>query len=98
MSTFQKQLLEKLHKEFKSDLVSDLGSTSDEDLEDHFIDQLEFRENILSSQQGYINCILEVDESTSKNLSQNLRKIKEKASPFTAGMKPTNSIQPPTMA
>ena len=72
MSTFQKQLLEKLHKEFKSDLVSDLGSTSDEDLEDHFIDQLEFRENILSSQQGYINCILEVDESTSKNLSQNL--------------------------
>ena len=49
MSTFQKQLLEKLHKEFKSDLVSDLGSTSDENLEDHFIDQLEFRENILSS-------------------------------------------------
>lgn len=67
MTTFKKKVEEHLFS-------SKFKNTNKEkvDLEDHFIDQLKFREEITDSSYGVINYIQEVDSKTYLRLDRNL--------------------------
>lgn len=68
-STFQSKIRKKIRYEFR--LVPD-DDEPDVDLEDHYSKQLEFRDEIMRSKYGKVNCIIDVDENTSKSLFRNL--------------------------
>jgi hypothetical protein len=65
MTTFQRKLQ-------KERLSMSNNDTEDVDLEEHFRDQLEFRESIINSPYGEITCIMEIDNTTYLQLDDNL--------------------------